>query len=227
MDMLSIWSVWVIIFFGGIKMYHYRYATKEETKPIRIELEKIIHKVQNEVRDNFTFSYRFIGSSKQNMITFDPTTNIGFDFDVDLYVNDDDEEYPEKEIRKTLKNAINNAARYYGYNYCEDSTSVLTIKFIDRPFSQIKHSCDFAIVYDGSKGQQYIRFNKHQHSYTWEYRKKGFKNLEEKANWLKNHKRWDEVRELYLEKKNKNNNPDKHSRSLYAETINNLYNKYK
>lgn len=207
-------------------MYHYRYATKEETKPIRAVLEEIIHKVQDEVRDYFTFSYQFIGSSKRNMITYDPTTNIGFDFDVNIYVNDDNNKYYPDEIRNILKNALNRVVRYYGYNHCEDSTSVLTIKFIDRFHSRIKHSCDFAIVYDGSNGQQYIRFNKEQNNYTWEYRSKGFKNLEIRADWLKKHKYWNEVKDVYLEMKNKNTNPDKHSRSLYAETINNLYHKY-
>lgn len=208
-------------------MYHYRYTTKEETKPVRAELEEIINKVQDEVRDYFTFSYQFIGSSKRNMITFDPTTNIGFDFDVNIYVNDEDEDYSAKEIRKILENAINNIARYYGYNRCEDSTSVLTIKFINRRLSKIEYSCDFAIVYDGSKGQQYIRFNKEQNNYTWKYRRKGFKNLEMRADWLKRNKHWTEVREVYLEIKNNNTNPNKRSRSLYAETINNLYNKYR
>ncbi len=208
-------------------MYHYRYTAKEETKPVRAEFEEIIHKVQDEVRDQFTFSYQFIGSSKRNMITFDPTTNIGFDFDVNIYVNDDNSEYDPDEIRNILKNALNRVVRYYGYNYCEDSTSVLTIKFVDRTFSRIKHSCDFAIVYDGSKGQQYIRFNKEQNNYTCEYRSKGFKNLEMRADWLKRNKHWTEVRKVYLEKKNNNTNPNKRSRSLYAETINNLYNKYR
>lgn len=208
-------------------MYHYRYATKEETKPVRAALEEIIHKVQDEVRDYFTFSYQFIGSSKRNMITYDPTTNIGFDFDVNIYVNDEDEDYSPEDIRKILKNAFDKFVRRYGYNYCEDSTSVLTIKFVDRTFSRIKHSCDFAIVYDGSKEQQYIRFNKEQNNYTWEYRSKGFKNLEEKSDWLKQNDYWNEVREVYLEMKNNNANPDKRSRSLYAETINNLYHKYR
>ncbi len=208
-------------------MYHYRYATKEETKPIRAELEEIIHKVQDEVRKYFTFSYQFIGSSKRNMITFDPTTNKGFDFDVNISVNDDDEDYSAEEIKTILRKAFNRFVPYYGYKDCEDSTSVLTIKSIDRPFSRIKHSCDFAIVYDGNKGQQYIKFNKNQNTYTWEYRSKGFKYLESKTNWLKSHNYWNEVKEVYLEMKNNNTNPDKHSRSLYAETINNLYNKYK
>ena len=55
-------------------MYHYEYVTRNEAKPYRDEFENIIHEVQDLLRDEFTFSYDFIGSSSRNMITFDPTT---------------------------------------------------------------------------------------------------------------------------------------------------------
>lgn len=207
-------------------MYHYRYATKEETVPVRAELEEIIHKVQDEVRNHFTFSYQFIGSSKNNLITYDERTNIGFDFDVNIFVNDDEENFSPKEIKSILMNAFNRFVCHYGYNPCEDSTSVFTIKFIDRPYSVIKHSCDFAIVYNGKKGQQYIRFNKQQNNYTWEYRSKGYKNIDIRTDWLKKNNHWKEVQNTYLDMKNSNTIPEKHSRSIYAETINNLYHKY-
>lgn len=210
-------------------MYHYRYATKEELKPVKAELEEIIHRVQDEVRDDFTFSYYYVGSSakNRNLVTYDPTTQTGFDFDVNIDVNDDEEDYSPKEIREILSEAFNRVVRHYGYRNCEDSTSVLTIKFMDssNPY-RIDHSCDFAIVHEGKTRQQYIRFNKKQGTYTWEFRPKGFKHLEERAEWLKQHKLWGEVQKLYLHKKNTNTNPDKHSRSLYAETINGLYNHY-
>lgn len=56
----------------------------------------------------------------------------------------------------------------YGYNHCEDSTRVLTIKKVDKKRCRIVHSCDFAIVntYEDGK-QKYIRFNKPK-NYTWE-----------------------------------------------------------
>ena len=37
----------------------------------------------------FTFQYEFIGSVKLNMVTCDVKSNIGFDFDVNIMVNDD------------------------------------------------------------------------------------------------------------------------------------------
>ena len=48
---------------------------------------------------------------------------------------------------------------------------------------------------------------------------KGY-NLEKKIGWLKEQSLWGEVRYIYLYKKNANMNPDRHSRSLFAETVN-------
>lgn len=126
-------------------MHDFQYVTKKEAAPIKAELLDIIHEVQDILRDDFTFRYDFIGSSSRNMITQDIKSNIGFDFDVNIEVNDDNKEYSAKELRTILRNAIDKVATKYGYNYCEDSTRVLTIKKVDRNKSRIIHSCDFAI----------------------------------------------------------------------------------
>lgn len=208
-------------------MYHYEYVSKNEAAPIKRELIEIIHAVQNIVRDDFTFQYEFIGSSSRNMITCDRTSNIGFDFDVNITVNEDVEFNSPKTIKQTLINAIDRVAKKYGYSPCEDSTSVITIKLIDHENSKIKHSCDFAIVRDivnknGSKMRQCIHYNKKRNKYLWVIQSHPYK-LETKVETIKEQDAWNEVRVLYLEKKNNNYVPDKHSRSLYAETINEIY----
>ncbi len=209
--------------FGGFNMYHYEYVSKKQAAPYKAELIEIINKVQDEVRDDFTFQFTFIGSSSRNMITFDPTTNIGFDFDVNIEVNDEDEKIGPGEIRRILHDAFAKIASQYGYNKFEDSTRVITIKVVDYWRSRISHSCDFAVVYNGKKGQQYIRLNKKTGKYDWVFQKQPYKNLEERADFLKKNGHWDEILDVYLDKKNNNDNPDKHSRSLYAETINECY----
>ena len=161
-----------------------------------------------------------------NMITYDRKSNIGFDFDFDFEINDDNENYTPTEIRHIIKNAIDQVAPRYGYKYCEDSTRVLTIKKVNTFTCEILYSCDFAIVYNCRDGrQQYIRFNKVQNNYTWEYQGNGFKNLENKIAWLKHNGCWGELQDYYIDKKNRNNNPDKHSRSILAESINEMYQK--
>lgn len=212
-------------------MYNFDYVNKSVVKSCKKELIDIIHQVQDKVREYFTFSYQFVGSCQRNMITYDSSSNIGFDFDINIEVNVDEKLYSAEKIRCILKNAIDNVThntRYYGYDYCEDSTRVLTIKVKDEDNSRIVHSCDFCIVNNSEKVQKYIRCNKNngkQHYY-WEWQSKGFQNLDYKINWLKKHKLWNELRDYYRNKKNSNLDKDKHSRSLFAEAVNELYNKY-
>lgn len=204
-------------------MHDFRYVTKKQAQPIKDELYQILYMVQDLVRDNFTFSFTPIGSSSRNMITCDAKSNIGFDFDINIEVNDDNEDFEPKEIRTIIRTAIDRVAPRYGYKNCEDSTRVLTIKKVDTSHSRIIHSCDFAIVYNCGDGrQQYIRFNKDNNYYFWEYQGKCFVGLEKKMDWLKRENLWGELQDYYIYKKNCNDNPDKHSRSIFAESINEM-----
>lgn len=204
-------------------MHDFRYVTKKEAQPIKDELYQILYEVQDLVRDKFTFSFTPIGSASHNMITYDAKSNIGFDFDINIEVNDDNEDFEPKEIRTIIRTAIDRIAPRYGYRFCEDSTRVLTIKKVNTSFSCIIHSCDFAIVYNCTDGrQQYIRFNKDNNYYSWEYQGKGFVGLNKKIDWLKKKSLWGELQDYYIIKKNKNENPDKHSRSIFAESINEM-----
>lgn len=207
-------------------MHDFRYVTRNEANPIKEELFQILHEVQDLVREDFTFNFYPIGSCKRNMITYDAKSNIGFDFDINIEVNDEEENYNAKEIRNIIRNAIDKVAWKYQYKRCEDSTRVLTIKKVNTLTSQIIHSCDFAIVNNFGNGeQQYIRFNKENRYYYWEYQGKRFKNLDKKFEWLKNNGFTNELRKYYIDKKNFNDNPNKHSRSIFAETVNELCHK--
>ena len=204
-------------------MGDFRYVTKAEYANAKEDLERLIHAVQNEVRKDFTFQYKFIGSVARNMVTMDYSSNVGYDFDVNIYVNDDDGNYSAKGIRNILRKAFDKFNRQFQYDYTEDSTRVLTIKVKDRQNSKILHSADFAVVYDCDDGrQQYIHYNKNQNSYEWQYQPKGYYELSERVDLIKQYYLWQEVRDLYIEKKNHNRNGKK-SRALFAETINEIY----
>lgn len=207
-------------------MNNFRYVTRAEYAGARVDLENLIHKVQDEVRVYFTFEYKFIGSVVRNMVTIDDSSNIGYDFDVNIYVNDDEETYSPKEIRTILRTAFNKFSHQFQYDYPEDSTRVLTIKVKDRQNSKILHSADFAVVYDCSNGnQQYIHYNKSQNSYEWKLQPKGYYKLPDRINAIKGNNLWQKVRDLYLYKKN-NNLANKKSRSLFAEAVNEIFHKY-
>lgn len=208
-------------------MAKYEYVSKKEYQPVKNDLISLINMVQNEVRNYFTFRYDFIGSASRNMITRAVNSNIGYDFDVNIRVNDDDERFSAEDIKNILMNGFNKYNHLFDYDYCEDSKRVITIKVKDRMNSKILHSCDFAIVYDCENGrQQYIKFNKSQNSYSWEYQPEGFYQLSERIEAIKDEDLWQNVRDLYLIKKSNNTDPNKKSRSIFAETINEVYSKF-
>ena len=200
-------------------MHDFKYVTKAELKPFKKRVIELIHLVQDDVRNDFTFQYEFVGSVSRNMVTCDYKSNVGFDFDINLMVNDEDNEYSASEIKHILMDAFNKHARKYKYDYCEDSTRVFTIKVKDMRNSRILHSCDFAIVKNyGDNQQQYIRFHKPKY-YSWEEQPDGCYQLYQKIEFCKDQGLWQNVRNLYLQKKNQNTDPAKKSKSIFAETI--------
>ena len=208
-------------------MSNFKYVTKKEYQPVKNELIELINLVQDEVREYFTFRYDFIGSASRNMITRDEDSNVGYDFDVNIRVNDDEEDYTAKDIKQILINGFNQYNHLFDYDYCEDSKRVITIKVKDRKNSRILHSCYFAVVYDCNDGrQQYIHFNKSQQTYEWQYQPKGFYRVSEKIEAIKEAGHWQDVRDLYIDKKNNNTDPNKKSRSIFAETVAQVYKNY-
>lgn len=154
-------------------MSDFEYVTRKEYLPVKKELIELINLVQDEVRDYFTFRFDFIGSASRNMITRDNDSNVGYDFDVNIEVNDVDNNYSAKELKTKIMQGFNKHKNKFNYDYCEDSKRVITIKVKDKRNSRILHSCDFAIVnnyvdLEGYDHQQYVHFNKKQNTYEWQ-----------------------------------------------------------
>lgn len=205
------------------------YVEKREYLPVKKELIELIEDVQKDLRNRFTFSYKWIGSTHRKMITRDKKSNIGYDFDLDIYPNIEYTEYKPKQLRNIFINTINKYAHQYGYGTCENSTRVLTIKVKDRKNSKILHSCDIAICFEFQNGVcRYIHYNKKQNCFEWQKRPNPCE-VEEKVKWLKaeTDEGWNEVKKRYLQMKNNNTNENKKSRSLYVEAVSAVYNQYK
>ncbi|MGM9813911.1 MAG: hypothetical protein ACI32C_03290 [Candidatus Enteromonas sp.] len=163
------------------------------------------------------------------MITREIGGNIGYDFDVNIRVNDKDGKYSPKKIRNILRRAFDRFAKQFGYGYGEDSARVITIKVKDQANSKILHGCDFAVVNDyfgddGQEHQAFIYFNKKQGTYEWQEQPKNYYLLVEEINAIKRYPDlWMEVRKAYREKKCVNTDPNKKSRLIFAETIMEVY----
>ena len=202
--------------------FHYISKKDPRVKKAYIDILDILKEAQDLLRKKFTFRFDVVGSYKRNMITYDAKSNVGFDFDFNIEVNDD--RYTPKQLKNMLQNAIGAVCVKYGYDFPEDSTRVLTIKMKNRKKSCIIHSCDFAIVNnyiddEGYKGQEYIHYNKAHNSYIWCEQPEGYYMLPDKVDWIKKNGWQNDMRDLYIEKKNKNNDPNVHSRTIFAVTV--------
>ena len=207
--------------------HDFHYVCRSNYRPVKEQLWKLINEVQKEMRKNsFSFQFKPIGSSTRNMITQDKKSNTGYDFDINLYPNVDFDDYSPKELRAAFTNAFNKLAKKYGYSPCEDSTRVLTLKFKDVEHSKILHSCDMAIVLQDEDGDDwYVHCNKEGNKKHYEFQLlPDPEELDEKINWLKDNGLWDDVKTMYIRLKNENTNPDRKSRSMFAEAVHNVYN---
>ena len=213
--------------------HDFKYISKHDptVRQAYSNLNSLIREVQLLVRDKYTFQFYPIGSYVRNMITYDTKSNVGFDFDINIEPNDEGKTYSAKQLRKTFQDALNQIAPKYGFDYPGESTRVLTIKVKDRKNSRIIYSCDFAIVNnykdgDGYYCQEYIRFNKSHNSYGWYEQPDGYYMLPNKIEWTKESGLWGEVRERYIEKKDENNDPHIHSRTIFAQAVHEICQKY-
>lgn len=209
----------------------YEYVKKSEYAPVRKELEQIINRVQVYMRKNYelTFQFRLIGSGQKHLVTRIKGGNRGYDFDYNLILSppDDGYRYRAKVIKDEFMTALKAALQGTTYSFPQDSTSSITIKVYDKGKTKVEHSCDFAIIYYGSNdsidGYYFLRNHKPQQSYQFVFRPLNF-DIDEKVQEIIEDGGWTYIKDEYRLLKDINEGKGKHSFSLYAEAVNNVYN---
>ena len=98
-----------------------------QVKSAYSDLMEILSLVHDDLRKQYTFQHEPVGSYSRNMITYDAKSNIGFDFDINIYPNDEENRFTAKQIKLLFKQSLDKFAHRYGYDFAEDSTRVLTI----------------------------------------------------------------------------------------------------
>ena len=213
----------------------FEYVNRVEYSPIKVEVEKIINRVNSYMQRQYDTAFRpcLIGSGKRHLITRKVKGNEGYDFDYNLVVPAPEPgyHYVPKILKDQFIEAFKYAVKGTPYSNPKDSTSTITIKMVDRKKSKIVHSCDFAIVYYDdnitNNGYFYLKNNKKHNSYTFEYRKLSF-NTDKKVEYILEYQNgWNKIRDEYLKLKNRNNDENKKSFCIYLEAVNNVYNHLK
>lgn len=210
----------------------YEYVKKSEYAPVRKELEEIIKRVQNEMWDAYrlTFQFQLIGSGKRHLVTRICGGNSGYDFDYNLIIQHWGDMYNSKVmiVKQGFIDAFKGAVKGTPYSSPKDSTSAITIKVIDRKQKKILRSCDFAIIYyedcSVNNGYYFLRNDKKRNIYEFVFRSIN-SGIEEKVHdILRKDSGWACISKEYRKLKDINEGNGKHSYSLYAEAVNNVYN---
>ena len=181
-------------------------------------------------RYELTFQFQLIGSGKRHLVTRIRGGNGGYDFDYNLIIQRWGDMYNSKVmiVKQGFMNAFKGAVKGTPYSSPKDSTSAITIKVIDKKQKKIFHSCDFAIIYyedySVNNGYYYLRNDKKRNVYEFVFRSIN-SGIEEKVHdILGKNDGWTCINEEYRKLKDINEGKGKHSYSLYAEAVNNVYN---
>ena len=86
-------------------MKDFVYVSREEALIYRKKVMNLIKVVQKKLKNSFSFTTRFVGSSARNMVSYDQNSNVGPDLDVNICLNNPDD-YEPKYIKEKVISAF-------------------------------------------------------------------------------------------------------------------------
>lgn len=200
----------------------YKFAKQTEVKELEQWCMKILHAVQEEVREYFTFDIRLIGSGDKRLVT--QNSDKSFDLDYNIILQKDKKcllDNP-KQIKEIFVERFNQIlkSRVSNYAHVSDSTSVITAKIVIN--NRLRFSFDVAIIVEGDDGYFYrLTHDKQTNRYIWNQVKQSanyfekFKAVKDNGNWLKFKKRYLELKNMHLSRQD-----GVKSFSIFLETLN-------
>ena len=203
----------------------YKYAEQRAVTDLNKWCMNILHDVQKEVSDYFTFDIRLIGSGDKRLVT--QNAEESFDLDYNIILQKDKKGLLDnpKQIKDIFIARFNKVLNRYIDNcyHTSDSTSVITIKNIQK--GKLLFSFDVAIIVEGNDGYFYRLTNdKNSNRYIWNRVKNSadyfekFQRIKEEGLWLKFKNRYLELKNWHLSRQD-----EVKSFSIFLETLNEVY----
>ena len=184
-------------------MTNYEYVPKSEVRPYIELFEVVFRKIQKELKKDrgLTFCFGLVGSAKRNLVV--RHHNKGFDCDYQLYLQKNKQELSAEEIKKLLMEKFDEKMPRE-FDYCEDSTSSITIKKKITKQSKIEFSYDI-IIMDLYEDASYILRKNGSGQYVWN-QLPDFTSFEDDYRQIEGADMWEDLRQCYYDKKIAKNN---------------------
>ena len=196
------------------------YVSKKEVKPWRAMFHRWMKNIRTKVKERgITFTYRLVGSAKRNLVI--RHHNKGFDCDYQIFIQRNKNSLSPKEIKLLFKSVIDEVCVADGFEPCENSTSSLTIKMVDKSQSKVRVGYDIVMLQETDEGLKILRCqNKGTKKESFVFKLlPDMTNMSAKLAKIKGKNQWNKLRELYYNKKI-NYNSEKKSFQLLNEAIN-------
>ena len=201
-------------------MYHF--AKQSKVKELNQWCLAVLHKIQEEIKEYFTFDIRLIGSGEKRLVT--QNSDEAFDLDYNIILQKDKKRLLDnpKLIKEKFVDLFYKELKYRvneHFHVC-DSTSVVTVKIT--LCGTIIFSFDIAIIVEGDDGYFYkLIHDKNTNRYIWN-RAKDSNNYFERFQNIKRNGQWQKFKKRYLELKNMHlsREEDTKSFSIFLETLN-------
>lgn len=171
-------------------------------------------------------NFFLIGSGAKNLVTQNGKQPFDLDYNVMIITTS----IPLERLKDEVRSSFNEVLAFYDLPDCSDSTSSLATKLISiSDYSNARFSVDVGILSQNRNGQlqRLIHDKKVAWSrFLWVIAPNSEK-IDEKAAKIKAAGYWEDVRQDYLERKNRylsENNHEHPSFICYIETVNDVYN---
>lgn len=219
---------------GGTDMYHWvkdkRFLGRMKRLCSDI-VNQLVQAINNEEK-MYVRAY-MVGSGARNLITQNAEEPIDLDYNLEIIECYDFNINDGRVIKEYIQKKYNEILSKNDLDDCGDSKSVLTSGYIEfETGNKTNFSIDIAIVKQNNNGWDRLIHHKTGFTYFDQYYWNPAPNsrgLSEKANLLKENNYWEDVRNIYLDKKNmylRRNDQTHSSFIIYIETINEAYYKY-
>lgn len=213
-------------------MYHY-IQDKEFLKRLKGTCSDIVNQLVQSINNDSVMTVKacLVGSGAKNLITQNEDEPIDLDYNLCIVSTESINILDCRGIKEYVRKQFNKVLCSNGWDDCEDSTSAITTgKYSFQNGNKTKFSIDIAITCKYLNNWQRLIHQKTGFTFLDRYYWNEVQNsgrLKEKVRALKYEDLWDEVRRIYLDKKNFylcRNDYNHPSFIVYVETVNQIYN---
>lgn len=202
----------------------FEYVRNDEASKIKSDISFLIRELQKSLKEEgVTFNPVLVGPSKENFVTREVNGTTGIDIHYNLLL----QKYPDKtakQLRMLFLSTINNILKNKGFKNTINNYQSITVLMPDRIEKEVIHSIDFAIVIDKKEQQDILIYDRKNSEYFFETRE-SINLLDDLTYDIKNNGLWEDLRDLYLNMKNYNDNKDIRTFEIYKEAIKNIMKK--